>query len=86
MFHRASVTRPVRRKQNSMKSFQFELEQMLKVDSPAPKAEKMPNWPTRKENCSRPRLVAEADAHRLHVGRLLADLDDFHQVGLVDVG
>ena len=48
MFHRASVTRPVRRKQNSMKSCQFELEQRLNGDSPAPKAEKMPNWPTRK--------------------------------------
>ena len=31
-------------------------------------------------------LVAEANAHRFYVGRLLPHLDDFHQVGLIDVG
>jgi hypothetical protein len=35
-----------------MKSFQVELEQMLKVDSPAPNAENMPNCPTWNENFS----------------------------------
>ena len=69
-----------------MKSVQSELEQMLKVDSPAPKAEKMPNWPTRKENARARSSSRKRDAHRLHVGRLLPHLEHFHQVGLVDVG
>src|SRR5512138_3015281 len=42
-FQNESVTRPTRLKQNSRRSFQVELPQILKVDSPEPKRDQMPN-------------------------------------------
>ena len=69
-----------------MKSCQFELEQRLKGDSPGPEGREDAELADAKAEVAGPRFVAEADADRFHVGRLLADLNDFHQVGLVDVG
>jgi hypothetical protein len=55
-----------------MRSFHFEREQMLNVDSPSPNAAKIPNCPTGKKKPVPPFGINEAHGHRLDVGCLLA--------------